>query len=201
MPRKQKGANNPLFTKRSILKRGRSKGRGVAQKDLVADTGEANPTEALQTKPAETPQRVVPKANPIVTDYVPTMGNSVLNVPPEIPPTPFPYPSSSQSINFASDDYAPPPIYFNENVPAPTPPIEKTKTEDTYSFFNPIDSKFSFDSNSGSPESQFSYGQQTKDKGFSYGSTPPAVQSVSEATSRFFNTLNEFFGVLGNPNK
>ena len=199
MPRKQKGANNPLFTKRSVLKRSRMKGRGVAQKDLVADTGEANPTEAIQTRSAETPQRVVPKANPIVTDYVPTMGNSALNVLPEILPTPYPYKSSAQPVNFASDDYAPPQIYLNENVPYPTAPIEIPQEPPPLP--NLIDSKFSFDINSGSPETKFSLGQPKEDKGYSYGSPSPVVQSVSEATSRFFNTLNEFFGVLGNPNK
>lgn len=201
MPRKQKGANNPLYTKRTVLKKSRAKGRGVAQKDLVADSGEANPTEALQTRPAETPQRVLPKTDSVVRGYVPTMGNSVLNAPPEIPPTPYPYPSLTQPINFASDDYAPPQLYLNESIPAPKPPIEIATTEDPYSLFNPIDSKYSFDSSSGNPDSQFIYGQPSKDKGFSYGSTPPAVKSVSEATSRFFNALNEFFGVLDNPNK
>ena len=171
MPRKT--SNNPLFTKRTVLKRSSMRGRGIKQKDLVADTGGANPTEPIQVRQEQPAQDVMP--------YVPTMGNSVLNaLPPNIPTPPYPYPSSSQPMNFASDDYAPPQVYWNENVPAPTIPLDTVESPP------PIPSKY-----------------DSKDYSFDItdGSTPPAFKTVSEATSRFFNQLNEFFGVLGNTNK
>lgn len=198
MPRKQKGANNPLFTERTVLKRSRSKGRGVAQKDLVAETGEANPTEPIQVRQEQPAQREMPQVAPKPVAYMPTMGNSALNVLPDIHAPSYSQPPS-QTINFASDDYAPPQLYWNEKVPAPTPPIEIPQEPPPIP--NLIGSKYSFDINSGSTETKFSLGQPKEDKGYSYGSFSPVVQSVSEATSRFFNTLNEFFGVLGNPNK
>ena len=198
MPRKQKGANNPLFTKRTVLKRSRSKGRGVAQKDLVGDTGEANPTEPIQVRQDQPTQKVIPQVAPKPVAYVPTMGNSALNVLPDIPSPSYSQPPS-QTINFASDDYAPPQLYTNDSVPAPTSPIEIPQEPPPIPNLN--SSKYSFDINSGFPKTEFSLGQTKEDKGYSYGSSSPVVQSLSEATSRFFNSLNEFFGVLGNPNK
>lgn len=210
MPRKQKGENNPLYTKRTVLKKSRMKGRGVAQKDLVATSDAPNPTEALQTRPAETPQRVDPQfMSRVVTPLVPTMGNATLNTPPPPPPR-YLFNSPTPAIDsFNWDDFAHTRDYSTDtgvsyelpkvsegtldSPPSPAKGVWNTEDDDLWGQTlhkmapsSPIPSMLY-------PDSAPSPLQPNS------GTT--ASNPLSEATGRFLNTLGEFLGGLNNPNK
>lgn len=193
MPKKNKSPTAPV---RSVLKRSRAKGRGIKQKDLVADSDKANPTEPLQVRPEDAPRAVATTHN-VRPQLAPLTALPAMTEPPPPPtydliPPPLSriYSEQPERTLFNNDDLGFKTQQEEIKTITETPAYEPTEFDKKYLPYsfpqNPWDAT--------QTKLKPNLGQK-----MSYGDDP--VEIFSDATSRFLNSLSDFFGGLSNPNK
>lgn len=194
MSRKKKDAN-PTAPRRTVLKRGRLKGRGIKQKDLVPASEVANPTEPLQVRPDDIPQVPTPLPNVRPQFALPLVASAIDVPPPYIPMNPV---TSSVYEEIPSPKLEYDPKMFER--PTEDPAKETTNSTDDPLLENPYETKYSYDPTK-NPYDASSLPLTTN---YSYGSKQNQNSSnvtnvLSESTNRFVNALFEFFGGFTNP--